>query len=361
MRASESPESQAVTSIAHVDYEITDRPALPVIWLDTHAVSQIAAARAKESPTGDEVALRNLFERLVRLRQANRVLLVESDQLWEIEVRAELVDRCARVLTDIAQGVSTSYVTVQQAQRVIGMRAFLANGTSAAIPWRTAFTDDPFADHSIDGHLLRVDISPTADEIERRKASYRAIAAAWESLRQEHVARHKSQQERLRIQTERERLGAASAVLHTAELALARLNRGEDFTTEEWARVSQLVAAPLAVWKRLGGVGLVDLVDFYYSPYYSALPYVDIESRLSAWRISGGEEIKTGDVMDIHHISALVPYCTHMVLDRSMINAVQNLKLDQQYQTTALRLNQLGAVLNEVEGAFEPGQSSPSR
>jgi hypothetical protein len=117
----------------------------------------------------------------------------------------------------------------------------------------------------------------------------------------------------------------------------------------------------LAVWRRLGGEGLVDLVDFYYSPFYFDLPYVDIESRLSAWRISGGEEIKTGDVMDIHHISGFMPYCTHMVLDRSMINAVQNLRLDHEYETTVLRLNELSEVLDEVEGESEPGPSSPSR
>jgi hypothetical protein len=63
-----------------VHYSIQARPELPVIWLDTHAIAQMATARARPGEDRVNVYLRELYDRLVQLRKEGEVFSFESDQ-----------------------------------------------------------------------------------------------------------------------------------------------------------------------------------------------------------------------------------------------------------------------------------------
>jgi hypothetical protein len=119
-------------------------------------------------------------------------------------------------------------------------------------------------------------------------------------------------------------------------------------TKEEMMQQFGILGTPLAYWQVAGGVGFDDMYEFYGSPYYLRLPSVEISLELVTQKVIAGEPIKPSDVMDINNISALLPYCTHMVLDRSMINATTKLKLDERYGTQLLRLRDLGGVLDAL-------------
>uniref|UniRef100_UPI003568D3EB hypothetical protein n=1 Tax=Gemmatimonas sp. TaxID=1962908 RepID=UPI003568D3EB len=99
-------------------------------------------------------------------------------------------------------------------------------------------------------------------------------------------------------------------------------------------------------WQSMGGDNLLGMLDFFRCSHHTELPLIDIWSHLAAWRIVGTETFSPSDVMDIHHISAFMPYCTHMVLDKSMINAVQSLGLDAKYGTRVMRLRDVPSLLD---------------
>ena len=149
-----------------VDYQVVGAPAVPVIWFDTHAVSELAEAVASNRCDQQRPLLRDLHRRIVELRQANRIVVLETDQMYEVERRPDLVKRCVEMLTQLSQGARSSYTTVQRRQLEVGMTTRLACRSRAEIAWSTCWEHDPFADHSVNifggSVIVRTRFQPSA-------------------------------------------------------------------------------------------------------------------------------------------------------------------------------------------------------
>ena len=325
------------------EYSVTERPEVPVVWLDSHAISDIASAVRRGSPA----ELIDTWELMSALRRSGRLFSFESDQLYEIERKPSLVDSCTTILTHLSQGISTSYLHANDQEIRTGMTTALASDASAELRWSSIFRDDPFKDTTVDGLLVRADFLATEDDRRRRRDGAELVASEWEDIRQHYLALGLQVQERRRRAFDREQLGVHEALTHMTRLAQSYWNPdGHDPSEEESGAVSSL-APRLADWRHLGGGGIADMLDFYKSDYFLNLPHVSISSWITAQRIAGGERIKPSDVMDIHHIASFMPYCTHMVIDKAMINAVHtDLGLDKVFVTTLLRLSDLQDLLS---------------
>jgi hypothetical protein len=292
------------------------------------------------------------FEQMVGLRRAGKVFSFESDQLDEIEFRPELMRNATTVLTQLSQGIRTYYRHPEEIQLQIGMRAAVHRDYAPTVGWETAFPRDPFENRSINGLFVRARFAATPEDLAQRKARNASIASAWERMRQELVGQKLPERERWRRQLKRERLGRREAIVNQVRRDLAAQAAGPESTDDELIRTAHIVGHPLSMWQLNGGKGGLDAVlGFFESPYYQRLPYSEIEAELIAQRIVAGENVKPSDVMDIHNVAAFLPYCTHMVLDRSMINAIRTLNLDERYGTVLLRFRELGDVLDRIERA----------
>ena len=302
-------------------YRITGQPDMPVLWLDTHAVSNIADALNNEKDDDESKRNRRVIEKLTELRQDGTIFSFESDQLYEIESSPTRVRRCLDVLSLLSQGARTSYHHVRREQVRVGMEAHLQRQLETAIEWCSAFDGDPFEDHSVAGKFfVRARFEPDDEEIARRRTMYGTIAAEWEKLRQS--TRGGSFNDRFTERLNTERLGVFETLSH-------RINEAIDRTAAPDGDVAGIVAGryemflgPLRDWQSMGGDNLLGMLEFFRCSHHTELPLIDIWSHLAAWRIVGSEPVSPSDVMDIHHISAFMPHCTHMVLDKSMINAV---------------------------------------
>lgn len=338
---------------ATVEYRIVGVPDVPVVWFDTHAVSELAEAVASDRADQQRPLLRELHRRVVELRQANRIVVLETDQMYEVEHVPRIARRCSEMLTQLSQGARSSCTTVQQRQFEIGMRTHLARQAQRDIDWSTCWEDDPFADHSVHAFgaqvFVRVRVEPSTEQLALRRATADKIAAQWEQRRAAQQGIRRPRAQRLQEQIAVERTGQLQVVRKLVEDAYARIDSGEPFTGEELDIQNGLVSAPLRIWRTLGGVDLADMIDYYASPHHQELPFVDIASRLAAGRITGNETIKPSDWTDIKNIAAFLPYCTHMVLDKAMIEAVKASGLSDSYGTRVLRLRQLGEVLDAVD------------
>ena len=127
-----------------------------------------------------------------------------------------------------------------------------------------------------------------------------------------------------------------------------RTSSGEIFPDSNLnAAAMEIVAIPLSDLRALGGaeLGLNDLIQFYDSSFYKELPFVRNEAELMARLVTGNEEIRPSDVMDVRSIAAFLPYCSHMVIDRAQIEAVTSLGLDIDYGCRVLRLLEVEEVL----------------
>lgn len=334
-------------------YLLEDTPDIPVIWLDTHVIGKIAFAQLEPKKSEENRSLCALYDRLVAARKAGKVLVFESDQLYEIEARPnilpELMKRCSSILTHLSQGVSTHYQYPEKMQLQIAMKAAIDNNPNATIPWRTAFLEDPFKKHDEGGFFIRATLTPTVKQLAERKHMAQEIAGQWDQIRQDIVANGDIEKERYRKQFKKELLGTQSAFRDTFNASSERRMRQQSPTTDEFWQELGIVGEPLSLWQRFGGEKGVDGVyAFLGSKYYTEQPYVRISAQLITQEIVTGQKPRAGDIMDIHHIAAFLPYCTHMVLDRSMIHAVQGLDIDDEYDTIVLRLNQLDKALDKL-------------
>lgn len=80
-----------VGGINRIRYTVVDRPTVPVVWLDTFAVANFAAAIDGK---GQEAAVHALhYRRLVELVRAHALVCLETDQLVELRDKV-VVARC---------------------------------------------------------------------------------------------------------------------------------------------------------------------------------------------------------------------------------------------------------------------------
>lgn len=328
---------------------VVSKPDIPVLWLDTHAVSNLAYAMSvPDDGNTDNGYKRRIYRRIVKLREAGRLMFSEADQLYEIAIRPELVASSKSILTAMSLGVKTSGDFIRDTQDQIAMKAYLRGGEEAIINWVSAFFDDPFEDKPQGGFYIRADMGLTKSQVEAKKALNTSIAGEWEKLRKQYALERLTEKQRREKQTNRELMGQHK----TFEMLLHRwAERGglpSDVQSDEFWQEYNVLLVPLATWKRFGGKGLRDLSEFYRSYYYIKLPHVDIWSRLAGQKIVVGEPVRRGDVVDMHNIANFLPYASMMVLDAAMIHLVKTLSLDKQYDTKVLRLKELEAELEKI-------------
>lgn len=312
------------------------RPELPVLWIDTHAVTALSNAYSKPESTDPSVILnRNILDRLRDLRRAGKIFVFETDQMREIEVKANLEDAARTVLAQLTLGVRSSYVNIQDNQVYKGMDAAIAELSSLELDFASAFRGDPFAQEQRGQFIIGAHFEPDRKAITERLASNREIADKWEQIRNS-ANKKVPVAKRRQAQWNLERL-ARQKVFRSAYSSLHEPRDTNDFFSQV-----DSVSLPLTFWRSKGGDPSPNaLYDFYGSEYYTKLPHVDIFSGLAAYKVTGNEKIKPSDVADLNNISCVMPYCSHMVLDRAMMHAIREIGFADEYDVKLLRLNQV--------------------
>lgn len=204
-------------------------------------------------------------------------------------------------------------------------------------------------DATADVYFVRARFEPDEEELTRRRTTYETISAEWENLRRSSPGG--PFRDRFAERLECERLGMFEPLSHRIDEYMERTDAPDGDVAGILAGRYEMFLGPFRDWQSMGGGSLLGMLDFYRFSHHNELPLVDIWSHLAAWKIVGSEPISPSDIMDIHHISGCMPYCTHMVLDKSMINAVNGLGLDQKYGTGVMRLRDVPALLDSLVDA----------
>ncbi len=70
-----------------------------------------------------------------------------------------------------------------------------------------------------------------------------------------------------------------------------------------------------------------EMLKFFKSDYYQAIPYVEIYSWLISDLITGARDPKPSDYFDIIMISMALPFTDYMLLDKDMHGRIMNNRL----------------------------------
>lgn len=317
---------------------------MPVLWLDTFAITQIATAIfQKKQGRNYNKRLFEQYIQLVRLRVANKIIIFESDQLLEIAVRQELLRLSGRVLSQLSGGLIVRPWEAKEKQLMQALNAFVKKSTKSTIRWDDIYSDDPLKDRSVLGILVRCDVGVNA-RLNQKKQADEVVHNNWLKIREQYVGNAT----KINFQKQRELEKCGSAKL--AQDIIFKLKNGD--LTEGHPLYYELIKKPgLYLQSHMPNIVNFEpaVVDFYKSSYFTDLPINDISSTLFAEKLCGNESLKQSDQADIDNIAAFLPYVNYMVIDSSMADKVNKHKLDKKYSTNLIRLKELDKFIKAAK------------
>jgi hypothetical protein len=142
-----------------MNYKV-DKSNIPVLWLDTHAITDIASEiHKKEKGKQYEKHIVNAFYELVQLRADSKIIFFESDQLLELAACPNRIDISTKVISQLSRGLRVHDWEVKQTQTILGIDACARGLESATISWNDIYKIDPLEDKSSLGIVVRCDIA----------------------------------------------------------------------------------------------------------------------------------------------------------------------------------------------------------
>lgn len=166
--------------IDRIRYTVVDRPAAPVVWLDTFAVANYAAAIDGK---GQEAAIHALnYRRLVRLVRAHALVCLETDQLAELRDKPSSLDASVRVLATLASRFDATRRGIEDCQERVAMRAHLADSNAAELLWSEAI---PTATNEGDTPFVVRAIVPDDGAIAGRRDRKEIVKDQWSDIQQD--------------------------------------------------------------------------------------------------------------------------------------------------------------------------------
>ncbi len=327
------------------------KPPFKLVWLDTHAI--IAMARAlndKSAKAEDKKKYEELVTRISKLTDDCKILCPEADQDIEYEQGRRLIEEIRHLQTRMSKGIRVlTYNAIGDSQLSLIMKAHIDKENSVDLPWEGIFYRDPIKDlQDKSPFIVTVHHSTSEQELIEIDGSHKEIARIWENLRIERIKNKIN----FSVALNMEYTGYGSAVASDFSSLLEKQIKKMPVSFEDMIKSMDIVGRPITLWKHYNGTpeGLNGLLKFYNSEDFKVIPSVDISCKLVSDLTTGQEKIRSSDIMDVHQISAIMPYCHYIVTDGAMRNRiVGKLKLDKEYNVQVIKLSELDNLLDIIE------------
>ncbi len=329
----------------------SEKPSIPTLWLDTSVIIKLAKVERGEGLQQVEI------ERLTRLRDlvrelvpAGKLICPQADQ--EEEYVAKRLDReIHREFLGLSLGINMRHrqgIFDWQAQ--LGMEAYVKRADAINVSLYAYFHSNPVEElEEARQRNLVIGAHPIRDPeiLARREAANAGVFEAWERLRQEFVAAHRTYEEQL----QEEKRGYADALAYKVEEWEKQIAAGiGDF----WAFMGVQGFLMFRVcWKEMGGKpdGLEGLHTYFCSDYFNNLPTPRIGNQLGADLLTGNQTILSGDVMDVGLLSVAVPACHYVLTDRRMSDRIRRRGIDKEWGTEVYSMSDIDGLFEHLEGS----------
>lgn len=327
------------------------RPPIPLLWLDTWCILELAAALdSKDTRRRENADI--IVEKIISLTQKKKLICPEGDQDIEIGVsnNTKIVEKAREIQARMSLGISLNlYATVEHLQIQRMMKAVIEKQNVAEFPWKDIFVDDPIRTiDRKDKFIVSVHIPRTQQQINEQIRVHKSIAQDWESLRQDVRANKRNYDSTLALEFK----GAAEAMVHVMANLAAKTIHKMPITDNEYMQSVDLIGKPLSWWEHYSGRKnvLAEVLSFYRSEEYTRIPFVSVGTRLLAELMSGNEVVSPSDVMDIHHMATIMPYASFMVIDKRIRNRIEGkTKLIKEYAGKILKWQDVLPLLVKLE------------
>jgi len=293
-----------------------------------------------------------ILHKIISLTKKKKLICPEGDQDIEIGVsnNKKIVEKSREIQAQMSLGISLNiYVAVEHLQIRRMMKAVIEKQPKVEFPWKDIFADDPIKtiDRN-DKYIVSVHIPQTQKQINDQIAVHKSIAKDWEALRQNARAK------KIKYDTilARELKGSAEAIAHVMANIVAKTIHKIPISDEEYMQSVDIAGTPLSWWEHYSGKqdALTEVLAFYSSAEYAQIPFVNVGTRLLTELVSGNEAVSPGDVMDIHHMSTILPYASYVVADKRVRNRLEGrTQLMKDYQAKLLKWTDVLPLLESLD------------
>lgn len=312
---------------------VIEKSPIPIVWLDTSIITKMCMFR--HTPDKLEPPQRCKIERLYNLvyeyGRAGKIICPLADQEGEVWAKR---DEWMDTIRDISLGIEcVSIKEVQENQQQKAMAAYLAKAPSIRLSYMDAFHKDPvkeLKEKLRQPFFLTVNYGIIFGEEYHRKNNKVFL----EKLNLQRT-RNVSAGTKFETQLRSELSGEISAII---EMVKALANGNVQNEEEEFNAFCATINlnGQLAAWEYNSGKlnDLDGLIAFHRSDYNTMCPYHNLSCNLYAKIMIDPQPIRSGDPMDISHISTLMPYSDLFITDNAWSTFLNKKDFNKVYNTT---------------------------
>lgn len=313
-----------------VRIEIEKSP-VPIVWLDTSVITKMTMYRTKPEKLEEaqKKPIARLYE-LVRSGSRNgKIICPLADQEMEIWIgREEWLD----TIHDLGLGIEcAAEQTIQDKQMSAAIRSYVSGSDKVCLGYLDAFLDDPVEE------LKRNLGKPFFITVNRgvlfgadyQRSKNQTTLALLNKAREDNVRNRVP----LEKQIEVEKVGELQMLIAQAakfEKGIGQHSPDED-SIWSYLRLQRVISN----WVSLGGMpaDLIGYIKFYNSEYNAKCPYNELRTMLYAKIMVDPQPIRSGDAMDIQHISTMMPYADLFITDKAWSTFLNRSGISERYRT----------------------------
>ncbi|TYB30550.1 MAG: hypothetical protein FXF47_08630 [Candidatus Mcinerneyibacterium aminivorans] len=307
---------------------------IPILWLDTFAI--IKLTKYKEEKEKLNEVEQNRYEKLNKLLfdkiNDEKLLCPKGDQQKEIVLGKRMIDESKESQMYLSLGIRFKIRSqIFRDQQIIFLKAFYEKNKSVKLNFKEAFYNDPIKElKKVNDYIVTINTNRLERQTEEIKNNKLYLKNEFEEIRKKKIEKGISYEEELTKEYE----GYSNGYLRKYYNYLEKLLKGENTTINDFFNAEPVLRL-LNIWDKYGGnpEGIKGIENFFESKYFKSIPYVDISSKLYSYLMTSRNKIKSGDSMDVDQISAVLPYCNFVFVDKKMAHILKDLEIDKKYNT----------------------------
>jgi len=325
-----------------------EKSKIPIVWLDTSIITNMTIL-LKSPEKLEEIQRRRIekiYNQVYEYGHAGRVICPLAEQEGEVWInRSDWMD----TIRDLSLGIEClSLKEIQDRQLHKAMKAYVNNEPLIDLSYLDAFYKDPIIELQ---DVIQQPIFITVDHgiifgADYRRDSNKRLIKIQNESREMNVEQGKTFEDQFASEIE----GEIQAVVKMArDFADGKVEDERDEFNKMAACIN--LNHKLLAWEDISGKAndIEGLISFHKSDYYIECPYVKLQCSLYAKIMIDPQPIKSGDPMDITHISTLMPFSDLFITDKHWSTFLNRQSYNEKYDT---RLAYVGDT-EEINDFFE--------
>ncbi len=320
---------------------------IPIVWLDTSIITNLSICKSNpdklQKVTHDRLS--RIYELIYTYGRAGKIICPLAEQEQEVWIGR---DDWLNTINELSLGIECICLKeIEDNQIHKAMKAYVEDKKVIELNYSDVFYEDP-VDELKEALSQPFYVTLNYDIIfgaEYHRNKNPKLLNELNLKRENNVKNRVTFDQQLRSEI----MGDINSLIKMAQDFFTGKTKEEDNFNAFWGAVN--LSGILNYWNSLDSKkhGIKGLLSFYKSEYYSSLPFPDLTCSLFAKIMTDPQPIRSGDPMDIKHISTLMPFSDLFITDNAWSKFLNKKKYDQKYRTDICYIGDMG----EIEQFFQ--------